>query len=169
MIKKALLAALEQKFIAAPELYNLDDQGLFSLMAAKQKDFPLFSLAEKLREGKLYAEIASFSYDEEKHSSLLPIKERKERETELAEEISRTGSFTIYPDSIIIDIPEKISFETDLFVKDEKCAFGNSSSAFTKSVVETFVKSLRKVRIFCEKSVKIPENILQNYTKTGII
>jgi len=168
MIKKALLTALEQRIIAASDLYNLDDQGLFSLMAAKQGDFPLFSLAEKVREGKLYTEAASFIFDEKKHGAFMPITERSVLEKELAEELNRSQSGRIEsgrisPDSIIVDIPEKISFETDLFVRDENCIFAESSSAFTKNTVEAFVNSLRKVRIFSEKNLKIPEKILQKF------
>ncbi|MCL1927756.1 MAG: HD domain-containing protein [Treponema sp.] len=163
MIKKALLAALEQRIIVAEELYNLDDQGLFSLMAAKQRDFPDFVLAEKVREGRLYTEIVSFFFDKQKHAALLPIKNRKDQETRLTEEINRITSGKINADSIIIDVPEPVSFETDLFVKDENCTFGESSSAFKKNTVEAFVQSLRKIRIFSEKSFEIPQNILQNY------
>ncbi|MCL1812862.1 MAG: HD domain-containing protein [Treponema sp.] len=162
MIKKALLAALEQQIISVEELYNLDDQGLFSLMSAKQKNFPDFSLAEKVREGRLYTEIASFFFDEQKHRALLPLKNRKEHELKLAEEINRATSGKINADSIIIDVPEPVSFETDLFVRDENCTFGESSSAFKKNAVEDFVRSLRKIRIFSEKSFEIPLNILQN-------
>jgi HD superfamily phosphohydrolase len=151
MIKKALSTALAARIIAPEELYNLDDEGLFSLMAAKQKKFPLFSLAKKVREGKLYTEIASEVYDERKHERLLPLEERGAREAELAADISRKNGISIAPDSIIIDVPEPVSFETDLFVRDENRGFGESSSAFKKSVVEAFVRSLRKVRIFSEK------------------
>ena len=163
MIKKALIAALEQRIIAAPDLYNLDDQGLISLMAAKQKDFPLFSLAEKIREGKLFTETASFFFDEKKHGAFLPISGRNEREKELAAEINRVLPNRVNPDSIIIDVPEPVSFETDLFVRDENRTFGESSSAFNAATVEAFVKSLRKIRIFSEKSLNIPEGILQNF------
>ena len=162
MIKKALLAALEQQIIAAHELYNLDDQGLFSLMAAKKKDFPLFSLAEKVREGKLFTEAASFFFDEKKHGAFLPIKERSKREKELAKKLGGVTSSRIDPDSIIIDIPEPVSFETDLYVRDENRSFGESSSAFNMNTVEAFVKSLRKIRIYSEKSLEISEDILQN-------
>ena len=162
MIKKALLGALEQKIITAQELYNLDDQGLFLLMAAKQRNFPGFSLAEKVREGKLYAEIASFFFDDQKHAFLLPLEKRKEQEMELAEAINRATASNINTGSIIIDVPEPVSFETKLFVRDENCTFGESSSAFKKNAVEAFVHTLRKVRVFSEKNIKIPINVLQN-------
>jgi HD superfamily phosphohydrolase len=163
MIKKALAEALEKKVISAAELYNLDDQSLFLLMTAKQGDFPGFSLAEKVQKGKLYAEIASFFFDEKKHGALLPLKKRREREAALAEEINRAGDDTIRDDSVIIDIPEPVSFETNLFVRDENCTFTESSSVFKTNAVEAFVHTLRKVRIFCEKNIEIPETILQSF------
>ena len=163
MIKKALLLALEQRVIAAEELYNLDDQGLFSLMAAKQSDFPGFSLAEKVREGKLYTEVASFFFDEQKHGALIPLENRKSLEKDLVEEINRVITDKIDAGTMIIDVPEPVSFETDLYVRDENCTFGESSSAFKKNTVEAFVQSLRKVRIFSEKNLEIPQNILQNH------
>jgi hypothetical protein len=166
MIKKVLLNALEQNIIAPEELYNLDDQGLFSLMAAKQKNFPQFSIAENVREGRLYTEIASFFFDNQKHASLLLIKNRQAHESALAQEINRENSLSISADSIIIDVPEPVSFETDLFVKDENCVFTGSSSAFTGNVMEAFVFSLRKIRIYREKSMKISKTILQNYKYT---
>jgi len=166
MIKKALLAGLEQRIIAAEELYNLDDQGLFALMTAKQESFPSFSLAMRVREGNLYAESASFSYsDDEKH--LECIEKRRVREAALAEELSGALGKTIDADSIIIDVPEPVSFETDLFVRDENCTFGESSSAFKKSAVEAFVRSLRTVRIFTASPLNIPKGILQN-CKNGL-
>ena len=166
MIKKALLGALEQGVIAPEELYNLDDQGLFTLMTSKQGNFPLFSVVESVREGRLYTEIASFPFDRQKHAGLLPIEKRKAQEIALTEEINRVTSLAISDDSIIIDVPEPVSFETDLYVKDENCAFADSSSAFKKSAVEAFVLSLRKIRIFCKKNLIIPGSILQNYKFT---
>jgi len=168
MIKKALITGLEQRIIVAEDLYGLDDQGLFTLMAAKQKEAPSFSLADRVREGKLYFEAAFFPYykdndSSEDHSNC--IEKRKAQETALAEELSRALGKTIDSDSVIIDIPEPISFETDLFVSDENCSFGESSSAFKKSAVEAFVRSLRTVRIFTKKPLDIPEKVVHNCIK----
>ena len=161
MIKKALLGALENRIIVPEELYNLDDQGLFSLMAARQKDFPGFSAAGKVREGDFFKEIGSFMFDGQKHQ--FPIEKRGAQEAALAEEISRYTGEEVTAGSIIIDVPEPFSFETDLFVRDENCTFAESSSSLKKSAAEAFVQALRKVRVFSEKKLDIPGNILQNY------
>ncbi|MDR0448675.1 MAG: HD domain-containing protein [Treponema sp.] len=160
MIKKALISALEQGIIAAEELYNLDDQSLFALMAEKQKNLPALSLAERVREGRFYVESACFSLDSEK--SYDNIEKRRTRENALAEEISRITGTIIDGESIIIDIPEPVSFETELFVRDENCLFGESSSVFRKGSVETFIHALRKVRIFSAQPLDIPKSILHN-------
>ena len=142
MIKKALLEGLEQGCIRAEELYNLDDQGLFSLIAAKEKELSVFSLARKVKEGKLYIESASFFYNDQ---YIIDISKRKAQETALTEEINKVSGKKLSADTIIIDIPEPVSFETDLFVRDENCNFGESSSVFKRSAVEAFVQSLRKL------------------------
>ena len=160
MIKKALLAGLERECICAEELYNLDDQGLFSLMAAKEKELPVFSLARRVKEGKLYTESASFFYNEQYTKD---ISKRKTQETALTEEINKVSGKKLNADSIIIDIPEPVSFETDLFVRDENCNFSESSSVFKRSAVEAFVQSLRKLRIFSAEALDIPKGLLQDY------
>ncbi|GHV84415.1 phosphohydrolase [Spirochaetia bacterium] len=161
MIKKALLTGLEKNIIVPEELYGLDDQGLFALMASRSAFAP-FSLAGRVRDGKLYAESAFFPFEEEKHGALRYIKNRKQQEEALAAEIRSVTGKALDGESLIIDVPEAVSFETDLFVRDENCSFGESSSVFKKSAVEAFVKSLRVVRIFTEIPLAIPESILQN-------
>jgi hypothetical protein len=146
MIKKALLGGLQEGVIAGESLYNLDDQGLFSLLA--EKAHPLFHLGGDVQNGKLYTEALSFPFDEAEHGSLRDIHRRGLHEEQLAAEISRISGTTIRGDSVIIDVPEPVSFETGLFVRDENCYFGKSSSALKEGTVEAFVKSLRIVRIF---------------------
>jgi HD superfamily phosphohydrolase len=155
MIKKALLAGLMNKIIAPEELYNLDDQGLFALMASRQ--FQPFTLAARVRNGDLFSEAASFPFDETKHRALRDIEKRSLQEEALAAE---TGA-----ESLIIDVPEPVSFETELFVRDEDCPFGESSSVFKKSTLEAFVRSLQTVRIFTALPMDISETVLHNSEK----
>ncbi|MDR0599312.1 MAG: HD domain-containing protein [Treponema sp.] len=169
MIKKALLAGLKGGIIRGEELYGLDDQGLFSLMAGR--DFPPFALAALVREGKLYHEAAAFPFAEEKHGDLRNIEKRDLYEEALAAEIRRRGIAKAGAESIIIDLPEPVSFETELFVRDEGRPFGDSSSVFKKDAVETFAKSLRIIRIFSAIPLEIPETMvhfLEEIVKTGI-
>ncbi|MDR1507110.1 MAG: HD domain-containing protein [Treponema sp.] len=155
MIKKALLSGLRDRIISGEDLYGLDDQSLFRLM--EEKKHPLFRLAGEVKNGKLYFEAAAFLFDENAHAGLLDITNRHLYERALAAEAA--------VDDIIIDLPEPVSLESSLYVRDEECFFGQSTSAFRGNAVTDFVKSLRVVRIFSPVGVKIPEAVLHNSEK----
>ncbi|MDR2101615.1 MAG: phosphohydrolase, partial [Treponema sp.] len=148
MIKKALLGGLEEGLIAREELYTLDDQSLFALLAGRSH--PLFTLAGKVRRGCLFTMAAEFPYDETLHRGLSDIKNRSRYEAALGEEFSEALGIKLRPEELIIDLPEPISFETGLYVTDENCYFAESSGAFNAETVRTFVKTLRIVRIFID-------------------
>jgi hypothetical protein len=146
MIKKALLGGLRDGVIARDELYGLDDQGLFSLMAARSH--PLFALAERVREGAFYMTAAEFPFDGDVHGRLLDIENRFRYEEALAEEFSGVLGAVFRPEELIIDVPEPVSFETGLYVKDEGRCFSESSGIFKAE--DVFVQSLRVIRIFTD-------------------
>jgi HD superfamily phosphohydrolase len=149
MVKKNLLRAMEDKVIAGEELYNLDDRGLFALTENRRlRNGP--SIAAAVRDGRLYETAAEFSFDEKRHYRLKDITRRLELEESLAAELSRGLGRVIGPEHIVIDIPEPVSFESDLFMAGEGCYFGESSGAFTKETVDAFVRSLRIIRVFVE-------------------
>jgi hypothetical protein len=167
MIKTAVLAGLRDGVFSRDALYDLDDQGLFSLLA--EAAHPLFSLARRVRDGRLYSAVAEFPFDEAEHGPLMDIMTRFNYEEALAAELSaalgRTGGTSagpaIGPGELIIDIPEPVSFETGLQVCDAASgAFTGSSGVFSAEVVEGFIKSLRIIRIFVEP---IHENSVQSY------
>ena len=90
----------------------------------------------------------------------------KELSAEISSEISGVFGKPLETDALIIDLPEPISFECGLFVNDESCFFGASSSVFKGELVDTFAKSLRIIRIFLdsqyeEKTKSSRERILQ--------
>jgi hypothetical protein len=149
MIKKALLWGLERGKITGEELYNLDDQGLFTLMESRGGDNCL-SLAAEVREGRLFTPVLGLPFEEGLHAPLLPAGERARYEEELAGELSRLPGLHIKAGELIIDIPEPVSFETGLFVSDEDRGFTESSSVFKTGLVEAFVKSLRVIRVFID-------------------
>jgi len=146
MVKKALLGALESGIIAGEELYNLDDQGLFAL--AGQRNYPLFALVDSVRNGSLFSIAAEIPFEEKNHRKLLEISERLRMEKSLAAEFSAFLGKHLEGDSLIIDLPEPVSFECGLFVTDENCFFSEGSSAFKSGIVDAFVKSLRIIRVF---------------------
>jgi len=164
MVKKALLGALESGIVSAEELYNLDDQGLFTL--AGERDYPLFALVDSVRNGRLFSTAAEIPFEENAHQKLLNLSERLLMEKGLAGELSAFLGKPLEGDALIIDLPEPVSFECGLFVTDENCFFSEGSSAFKSSLVDAFVKSLRIIRVFInpvfEEKIKLyREDILQ--------
>ena len=153
MIKKALLLSLEAGFVAGEELYNLDDQGLFTLLRDRASRSgaaeTAASLAEAVQEGRLYGTAAEFSFVESDHLRLRDIKNRSRYEENLSGELRKAG-IPLGPGALIIDVPEPVSFETGLYVTDEECFFGESSSTFRLETVNAFVKSLCVIRVFVD-------------------
>jgi hypothetical protein len=158
MIKKALLAGLRDGVIVKEELYNLDDQGLFSLMAGRSH--PLFPLAGQVRNGRFFTVLAEFPFDKAVYGGLEDIQNRFRYEEALGAELSHALGTRILPEELIIDLPEPVSFETGFFIVDENRYFPESSGVFTEEAVEGLVKSLRIVRIFVDPR---HENKLKSY------
>jgi hypothetical protein len=148
MIKKVLRGGLEKGSIAPEELYDLDDQSLFTLMADRSD--PLFALGAKVRDGYLYTTVAEFPYNKAVHQDLLDSTNHCRYEAELAEEFSQALNIRILPEELIIDVPEPMSFETGLYVTDEGCSFEESSGVFKAELVDSFIKSLHIIRIFMD-------------------
>lgn len=149
MVKKALINGLESGKITGEELYNLDDTGLFTLLSEKTGD----SLIESVNEGKIFVTAAEISHEQADIAALRGINYRSQLEENLASELRKAG-VGIKGNELIIDIPEPVSFETGLFVIDEKCSFSGSSSAFKPETVNAFIKTLYTIRIFINQKYK---------------
>jgi HD superfamily phosphohydrolase len=162
MIKKALLNGLESGLIKGEELYDLDDQGLFTLLREKNGGSGgENALAEAVREGRLYSVAAEIPFIDADHACLKDISRRSRYEEQLAEEFRRKG-VPLGSGDLIIDVPEPVSFETGLFVSDEHCGFTESSSAFKAETLNSFVNTLYTIRVFvnpdfCEKVETLPQ------------
>ncbi|MHB9293490.1 hypothetical protein Holit_02615 [Hollandina sp. SP2] len=148
MIKKAILQGLQRGILPKEKLYDLDDQGLFTLLADLED--PLFALGEKVRDGRLFVVAAEFPYDPVRHQALLDITSRSQHEEALAADFSGVLGVPLRPEAVIIDIPEQITFETGLYVSDEGCYFEQSSGIFKTETVKAFIKSLQVIRIFVD-------------------
>jgi len=160
MIKKALIKGLESGEISGEELYNLDDTDLFAILDEKTGG----RLAESVREGRIFATAAEIPYDQANLAALLEINSRARIEAQLALRINKAG-FTFSEEDIIIDVPEPISFETGLYVVDEKRNFNDSSSAFKTETVNAFIKTLYTIRIFVDqKKRELLKTFSQKYS-----
>ena len=148
MIKKAMYIALRDRVIEPGAMYRIDDEE-FARFA--DLSFPAAALIRRVLDRRLYKCIAEEPFDAELpgHRALLDLGERERRESELGRELSHMCGVSAGSESVIIDIPEPISFETDLEVSGGSGlrAFSMSGSVFDGSVVDRFSRALRKLRI----------------------
>jgi len=167
MVKKALLSGLESGVIAGEDLYDLDDEGLFTL--TRERAASPFDLIDSVRNGRLFFTAAEIPFDKNIHGILLDLSVRSRMEESLAAELSSLPGINIGSGALIIDLPEPISFDSGLFVTDENCFFPASSSAFKSGLVDAFVKSLRIIRIFVdpqyEEKMKLLRDEILHITK----
>lgn len=152
MIKKAVLMALNEGILQPENLYGLDDDGFYAKL--RGISYPPCALAASVFEGRIYSTVLDISFSEldERHHGLLNLNNRLKAEKELAAEAGKgIGSL-----DLVIDIPEAISFETDLPVLldgPERCAlpFPQSPTVFTAPVIADFARSLRRIRVFARE------------------
>lgn len=148
MMKKTIIAALNAKLIEAEELYALDDESLYYLLdtryakAGKSK-FPEYICAQELREHRLYVPIIEIPFNsaDERHTKLENLEHRTKLEHLLADELA------CKPEEVLLDIPERISFESDLWISDKQVSFSKSTTVFSDITVNSFVSVLRKIRV----------------------
>jgi len=147
MMKKLLFAALEGGRLAPEVLYGLDDPGIYQLAAALP--VPEKTLAEDILSRNFFRPIAEYPLDpaDPQLSYIENLGKRTVLESEIAELLSRISGQTIIPLQVLIDLPERISFESDLFVTDEGRTFSKSTTVFSGDVVQRFTTSLRIIRI----------------------
>jgi HD superfamily phosphohydrolase len=153
MIKKALINGLKTDCIADSELYDLDDQSLFSLLREKTAN----PLAEAVRQGKIFTTAAEIPLVPEQFqtviTSLREIGFRTRLENHVAATFRSLG-IPLKEEDLIIDLPEPISFETGLYVVDEGSYFEASSSAFKSEVISSFIQTLYTLRIYVNQNFK---------------
>ncbi len=148
MMKKALYAALSKNLVAPEELYQQDDSGIHNLLqkiscAAGESGFPEIVLARGVAERQLYKVVTEIKFDSENpfHRRLESLQGRHRAEEELAESLAVPAAH------VLIDIPERVSFESDLWICDEGLPFSQGSTVFSRQTVASFTGSLRKIRV----------------------
>lgn len=153
MMKKAIYAALTSSLIGPVSLYDLDDEGIYALLDSL--DLPERELASSIRKREFYRVCAEIPFDRIDGGALNleDIALRQEAERRVASLATNLTGRTVSPHMVIIDVPERISFESDLLITDEGKPFSESSTVFSGGVVERFASSLRKVRVAVEPSL----------------
>jgi HD superfamily phosphohydrolase len=153
MVKKAMINGLESGRISDGELFDLDDQSLFSLLREKTAN----PLAEAVRQGRIFATAAEIPLIPEQFkadmATLREISFRSRLEDQLAATF-RSRGIQLKEEDLIIDLPEPVSFETGLYVVDEGRYFEASSSAFKSEVISSFIQTLYTLRIYVNQNFK---------------
>jgi HD superfamily phosphohydrolase len=143
MMKKTLFSALKNDEISAEQLYTLFDESLFETIKNSYKKNPeVWHCGKQILDKKFYSVILELPFDEKNQNHQLL--ENLENRSKLEEKIAIECGCKDY--QVLIDIPEKISFESDLWIKDEQTEFSKSSTVFTPETVKSFTEKLRFIR-----------------------
>jgi hypothetical protein len=110
--------ALEAGAIRTQDLYGLDDEQFSASFNAGV--FPSFALIENTRHRVLHKQVLrlQFSDDKPAHRRIEDIPARLSLEREIAAEAGRVLGRTVDAESIIVDVPERLSFDVQIPVVD---------------------------------------------------
>jgi HD superfamily phosphohydrolase len=149
MIKKALYLGIEESEIKSEELYNLDDETFNSKFL--DHSYPPLGLINKVSMRILHKALIEipFSNKNKLHKDLTSLNFRTKKEMEIINFLNSKSSKKLSPHDIIIDVPESISFETDLSIKIENdiIPFSKANSVFSPSVIDNFTATIRIIRL----------------------
>ncbi|MFA7189950.1 MAG: HD domain-containing protein [Sphaerochaetaceae bacterium] len=131
MIRTAITDAFDTGTLVQEDLFGLDDGSFFEL--CRQRKIRKLRLVENARIGRLYDDLETSS-----PSDVLAMEEYRRK----------------YPGyDIIIDVPEHISFESDLLVSDIGKPFSECDQVFDQAKIRDLARTLRMARIFGRKEI----------------
>jgi len=153
MIKKVIAMALEQRVIAPADLYGLDDEQFSARFTSGM--FPAFGLIEDTRHRCLHKQVLRlpFSAEDARHRRLERVSERLALEREIAADASGVLGREVPPEWIVVDVPERLSFDVEIPVIDpvseepEEPETGGGSSLFRTMEHGDFPGSLRSISV----------------------
>lgn len=153
MMKKALYGALQSSSVAPETLYSQDDEGVYRLLATLPH--PSARWAAGIREKRFFAIVADIPFDprDPHFTALENLENRAMAEKNLAEALSRKLDRTIPEDSVLLDVPERISFEIPPPLPGSFSEGTSGTTVFTPAVIEGFTASLRRLRIAVEPAL----------------
>ena len=148
MIKKAVVGALDDGAVEPAELYGLDDGGFYALMAGPGRDRS--GLIASVLNGTVLRPCLELAYEPEEpaHVRAADLSLRPGLEAAIA---GGAGAGTV-----VVDVPEPISFESDLPIIGTGSGFSAYATVFRPEVVAAFTRSLRVIRVFSDGS---PERV----------
>jgi HD superfamily phosphohydrolase len=132
MIKKALVIGLRDGAIRREDLYGLDDEQFFAQFTPARS--PAFRLIADVRRRVLHRQVLRlpFRADFPEHRALEDGAARTALEDRIAAEAAAVLGRPVPAESVVVDVPERISFEADIPVVDDPHARagGETRAAF---------------------------------------
>jgi uncharacterized protein len=165
MIKKAIAMALAEGAIQKQDLYGLDDEEFFARFTART--FPGVRLIEDMRKRVLHKQVLRLPFKETSpaHRRLEDVHARLTLEKEIAREAGAVLGRDVAPECIIVDIPERISFELNIPVIDpgqaepEETHAADTSYVFSRMGHEDFPRSLRAISVSARRDGDLLEGL----------
>ncbi|MBN1686605.1 MAG: HD domain-containing protein [Spirochaetales bacterium] len=151
MIKKSIFLGMRDGIIGPSALYGLDDNDFFSKFGSDTYKYS--GLVKAVNTRQLYKTVAEapFVAGNPSHERLLDLDARSELEGEICGEINTDAT------GVIIDIPEKISFEVELQIEraGDLVPFVKAGTVFSKDVIGGFAGTLRKIRLMVHPDLAV--------------
>ncbi len=157
MIKKAIAMALDAGAISMRDLYGLDDEQFSARFRADV--FPGFRLIEDAKRRVLHKQVLRIPFSEAlpAHAELESIRARLALEREIAAAAGRMLGREVPQESIVVDVPERLSFEAAIPVVDptqldaQEPETGDPISAFQRWGEADFPGSLRSISVSAKR------------------
>jgi len=155
MVKKAVYLALKRSLLSHTDFYGIDDYEFVSMFSKTEQ--PLHNLIEQVTHRELFKTAIEIDFNDNNpiHQKLTNVEERHQYERHIAEDLTSQIGCKVDEESVILDIPEPISFEIDLPILADGVfrPFSASGSVFSPPVVRGFTNSLRKIRLILSQSL----------------
>lgn len=149
MIKKALVIGLRDGAIRTADLYGLDDEQFFARFTPDR--CPAFGLIADVRRRVLHRQVLRipFRADLAAHRALEAVGERTAVEDRIAAAAAEALGRPVPPERVIVDVPERISFEADIPVVDDPhaTAEGEARAAFADRALADLPGALRGISL----------------------
>jgi uncharacterized protein len=154
MIKKGLYQALTTGLLTPEELYGHNDESFYGEFRSRSE--PEFALIAGVQDRKLYAPVVDVAFDESDpvHHKLLDLPYRARVEQRIANQLS-SGSGTVDPLGVVLDVPERIGFEVRFPVVTDRglVDYPDAETVFTPAVVADFTRTLRRIRLILHPDI----------------
>ncbi|TVQ24149.1 MAG: HD domain-containing protein [Spirochaetaceae bacterium] len=151
MIKKGLYLSLRDRYIMPDALYGLDDESFVRVM--QESGSPSAEIIGDVSMRRFHKVLYDIPFDAENAAitELSDMGARTRLEADLAREMTGMLGVTVDETDVIIDIPERVSFEVEMPITERGRIqdFPDAGSVFTTDVVREFTASLRRVRVMC--------------------